>query len=91
MNINLITDNRVMDKITLRQQLAQLWAHDLVTNWDQIKQLTMNGIKAAFLPEIEKQNILKEAEKEFNNLEMRFTKTIISYLKNDARGRLKIA
>ena len=91
MNINLITDNRLMSQITLRKQLAQLWAHQLITEWDEIKQVTINGIKAAFLPETEKQNLLKEAEKEFNNLEIRFARTIVRYLKNDARERLKIA
>lgn len=80
MNINLITDNRLMSQITLRKQLAQLWVNNLITRWEQIKQLTINGIKAAFISDIEKQQVLREAEDEFAKLEKRFAKTIEKYL-----------
>ena len=91
MNINLATDNRLMSQITLRLQLAQLWAHNLITKWDQIKQLTINGIEAAFLPEIEKQRVLTETLSEFAELETRFSKAIEIYLSGDNGRQEKIA
>ena len=91
MNINLATDNRLMSKITLRQQLAQLWAYDLVTIWDQIKQLTINGVKAAFLPDTEKQKILTETQEEFAKLEKCFARTIEKYLSDNREEKIKIA
>lgn len=88
MKINLNTDNRLIDQITLRQQLAQLWANDLITKWEQIKRLTINGIKAAFLDEVEKQKVLREVEDEFAKLEKRFHKTIEKYLSDDAERKV---
>ncbi len=90
MNINLATDNRLMSQITLRQQLTQLWANNLITNWNQIKQLTINGVKAAFLPDIERQKLLKETEKDFSQLENDFAKTIETYLSED-KEKIKVA
>ncbi len=80
MNINLVTDNRLMSQITLREQLEQLWANDLITTWEDIKKLTVNGIKAAFISDIEKQLVLKETETEFALLEKQFAQTIEKYL-----------
>lgn len=91
MNINLITDNRLMSQITLRKQLGQLWAYELINTWGLIKQTTINGIKAAFLDEIEKQKVLREAEDEFTKLEKRFARTIEKYLSNEVSKHLKIA
>ena len=80
MNLNLATDNRLMSRITLRKQLEQLWLNRIVTHWSQVKQLTFNGIKAAFLPEIKKQRILKEVDQEFKQLEVEYADTIQAYL-----------
>ncbi len=80
MKINLVTDNRFLSQITLRKQLGQLWANDLITTWDQIKQLTINGIEAAFLSESEKQEALVETLEEFAELEKRFCQAIKAYL-----------
>lgn len=88
MNINLITDNRLMSHITLRKQLGQLWANNLITRWEQIKQLTINGIKAAFIDELEKQKVLREAEEEFTKLEKRFARTIEKYLSNKSERKI---
>ena len=82
MNINLVTDNRLMSQITLREQLEQLWSYDLITTWDEIKKITINGIKAAFISDIEKQLVLKEIEIEFSKLEEQFSQTIERYLTN---------
>lgn len=83
MNINLVTDNRLMSQITLTKQLEQLWFYNLITKWDQIKQTTINGIMAAFISEIEKQKLLKEVQEEFKDLEQRFARTIERYLSED--------
>lgn len=80
MNINLNTDNRLMSQITLRKQLEQLWINHLIASWLKIKIITINGIKAAFIKEDEKERILNETEKEFNALENRFNQTIAKYL-----------
>lgn len=80
MKINLATDNRLISQITLRKQLAQLWANHLITEWEDIKKLTINGIEAAFLSEIEKQGLLRETKEEFAKLEKRFARTIERYL-----------
>jgi adenosine deaminase len=80
MNISLATDNRLMSNITLRKQLGQLWTNRLVTHWSQIKQLTVNGIQSAFLPETKQQHILQEVNNEFKQLEREFSDTIQQYL-----------
>jgi adenosine deaminase len=80
MKINLVTDNRLMSQITLRKQLGQLWAYELINTWELIKQTTINGIEAAFLSDEEKKNILAEAKEEFARLEKRFARTIEKYL-----------
>lgn len=80
MKINLSTDNRLMSQITLRLQLAQLWANKLITKWEQLKKLTTNGIEDAFISQEEKEIILRAAKEEFAELEGRFEKTITRYL-----------
>ncbi|MBI3590507.1 MAG: hypothetical protein HY094_03900 [Candidatus Melainabacteria bacterium] len=80
MNCNLVTDNRFMSGINQKLQMAQLWTNGLITKWEQFKQLTTNGIKAAFISQEEKEIILAAALKEFTELESRFDETISSYL-----------
>lgn len=91
MKINLVTDNRLMSQITLRKQLEQLWFYKLVTNWEVIKELTKNGIRAAFIPEEEKEIILREVEHEFKVLEKKFKETIKKYLSSNTRMDEKVA
>ncbi len=82
LNVNLNTDNRMVSQITLTKQLGQLWQHGLVTTWDQIKKLTLNGVRSSFIPEIDKKRVEKEVRANFKVLESRFATTIQKYLSN---------
>ena len=78
-NASLSTDNRMMSKITLTQQLAQLWANNVVPCWEQVKTLSTNGIKGAFVPQPEKQRLLASFNAQFAQLETTYKDVINKY------------
>lgn len=91
LNVHLSTDNRLISQINLTRQLGQLWQHGLVTTWDQIKRLTLNGIRSSFIPAKEKQQAEQEALAIFNKLERRFARTIRTRLSQETATHAKRA
>ncbi len=82
LNISLSTDNRMVSKINLTQQLGQLYQHGLLTRWDEIKQVLLNGARGAFLPAMAKKRLEREMKQELQRIEQhpRHQKTIGRYL-----------
>ncbi len=78
-NVSLSTDNRMMSKITLTQQLAQLWANHVVTCWEQVKTLSLNGVRGAFIPAGEKRRLLNRFNRQFAQLEQTYRDVINQY------------
>lgn len=75
-NTSLSTDNRMMSKITLSQQLAQLYANGLLPCWEQLKQTTFNGIRGAFVSPLEKTRLNQQLTAQFAQLESRYKQVI---------------
>lgn len=69
LNVSVSTDNRTMTTTDVTNEFAQLYLHGIVKNWNDIKTLTINGIKSAFLPEQEKQKLVKEFEADLQRVE----------------------
>ena len=86
LNVSLSTDNRMMSKITLTEQLGQLWAHHQITSWEQIKLITRNGVGSAFLTPIEKTRALKNVDATFAAIEQNplNQRTIARYFKAES-------
>jgi adenosine deaminase len=80
LNVNLNTDNRLVSKITLTRQLCQLWQHGLVTKWDHVKTLILNGVRSSFIAEPERKQVEQEVQQALSRLKRRFEKTIARYL-----------
>lgn len=82
LNVSLATDNRLVSQVTLTRQLGQLWRHGLITGWEQIKRLTLNGIQSSFIPQKEKLQVEQEVLRIFDSLEKRFRQTIRIHLQD---------
>lgn len=68
-NVALSTDNRTISKTTITNELEQLYSHNVINSWVDIKKLVMNGVKAVFLPQDEKQAIIQKFENSLKELE----------------------
>lgn len=84
LNVSLSTDNRMLSKITLTEQLGHLYQHGLLTRWDQLKTLILNGVQGAFSPAMEKKRLFRQVTQEFQRLEQhpKFAPLIQRYLSN---------
>lgn len=71
-NVSLSTDNRMMSRVTLTDQLVKLYQAGLLPCWETLKQLSYNGVRGAFMPQSVKQNLLTQFQAEFQQLEQRF-------------------
>lgn len=68
-NVSLSTDNRALSGTNLHHEYEQLYVHDVVTSWTDIKKLVMNGVRSVFLPQEEKQQLVKQFEAELKAIE----------------------
>lgn len=69
LNVSLCTDNRMVSNINLTEQMKRLYQHGILTRWDQIRTLVLNGIRGAFLPDTEKKRLFNSVTRELNGLE----------------------
>jgi adenosine deaminase len=69
LNVSLNTDNRMLSKITLSDQLGMLYQHGVIQTWAQLKTLMNNGIQGAFLNAFQKKRLEKQMNQEFLALE----------------------
>lgn len=81
-NVALSTDNRTISKTTITNELEQLYSHNVINSWVDVKKLIMNGVKSVFLPQDEKQEIIKKFENSLKELETKplFKRMINEYL-----------
>ncbi len=77
LNVSLSSDNRTITSITMRDQLGQLYANGLLPCWEQIKTLTLNGVRGAFLPELDKARLNRDILQQFVVLEVKY-RTLIN-------------
>lgn len=66
--VTLNSDDPAMFASTLTQEYL-LCHGKLGLDWDEIKTLCLNGVKASFLPDMDKQGLLEEFEKELADIE----------------------
>lgn len=69
LSVSLNTDNRMMSQITQAEQLAHLYKTGVLTCWNDIKRLSYNGIRGAFIGPLEKFRLTRQFKKAFNALE----------------------
>ncbi len=79
-SVSLSTDNRMISDISLSEQLGHLYKTGVLTCWHQFRDLTMNGAKAAFLPELDRKRVQKQFETALKETESTFKKTIQQFL-----------
>lgn len=63
------TDDPPFFKASMPNELLKIYQAEIVTSWDEIKTLCLNGIKTAFLPESEKELKIKSFNDKFFELE----------------------
>lgn len=86
--VSLNSDNRMMSDINLTQQLAQLYQNNVLTCWDDIKTLTINGVQSAFVNPLEQLLMKVQFKRIFRALESSavFAPVIQSYLHPGCKG-----
>jgi adenosine deaminase len=81
-NVSLSTDNRTISTTDLTSEYEELYTHNVVTDWNDIKKLVMNGAKSVFLPPVERQELVKEFTQDLEKIEKNpaFHQAIDQYL-----------
>lgn len=69
LNVSINTDNRTMTSTDGTNEFAQLYLHGLIKSWNDIKKLTLNGVQSVFLPNNEKQALVKDFKTDFDKIE----------------------
>ena len=67
--VSLSTDNRTISCTDLTSEYEELYAHDVVNTWSDIKKLVINGAKSVFLPPQEKQELIKTFNEDLKKIE----------------------
>lgn len=80
--VSVSTDNRTISSTNITNEFAQLYLHNIITSWNDIKKLTMNGADSVFLPQNERQELVKNFETELKAIESqpKFKNAIDKYL-----------
>lgn len=80
--VSVATDNRTISSTNLTNEFEQLYSHNIITSWADIKKLILNGAKSAFLPEPERNKLVNDFQKDLMNMESKpeFKQVIDSYL-----------
>lgn len=81
-NVSLSTDNRTISSTDLTEEYEQLYKHNVIASWSDIKKLVMNGAKSVFLPPEERAELIKHFEKELKAIEVNpvYNEVIEKYL-----------
>jgi adenosine deaminase len=82
MLVSLSTDNRTISSTDLTNEYKQLYKHNVITDWDDIRKLVMNGAKSVFLPAQERDQLIKDFENDLQKIENNpvFSEAIDKYL-----------
>ncbi|MDD3151038.1 MAG: hypothetical protein PHV68_09445 [Candidatus Gastranaerophilales bacterium] len=82
LKVTLCSDDPAMFNTKITNEYIQLYRHDLITKWTDIKKLVLNGADAIFSSDEEKTKLKKEFENEINTIENSsyFKKIIEKYL-----------
>lgn len=67
--VSLSTDNRTISGTDLDNEIEQLYKHRVLTDWNDLKKLIINGAKSVFLPEAEKQQLVQDFTTELKQIE----------------------
>ena len=67
--VSVSTDNRTLSKTNCTREFTELYRNNVITGWDDIKKLVINGAKSAFLPKAEKQQLIDEYNAELKTIE----------------------
>jgi len=80
--VSVSTDNRTLAKTNSTREFIELFRHNVVNRWEDIKKLIINGPKSAFLPELEKQKLIQKYNMELGRIEEnpKFQQTIARFL-----------
>jgi len=80
--VTICSDDPAMFNTKISKEYEQLYKHGILTNWDKIKEVVLNGIKYSFCDEQTKAELLADFEEELAVIERSeyFKKTIDKYL-----------
>ena len=68
-NVSVASDNRTISKTNITNEFEELYKHNVINNWTDIKKLVMNGVNSIFAPENEKKALVAEFEKSLKTIE----------------------
>jgi adenosine deaminase len=80
--VTICSDDPAMFNTKISKEYEQLYKHGILTNWEKIKEVVLNGIKYSFCDDFTKAELLEDFQKELDVLERSeyFKKTIDQYL-----------
>lgn len=80
--VSLSTDNRTISNTTLTDEYELLYKNKVITDWNDIKKLAINGARSVFLPPAEKQQLVEEFKEDLKQIESNpvFKNAIDNYL-----------
>jgi adenosine deaminase len=84
--VTLCSDDPAMFNTKISKEYEQLYKHGILTDWNKIKEVVLNGIRYAFCDEKTKAELLKDFEEELSIIERSeyFQRTIDKYLSGKA-------
>ena len=67
--VSVCTNDSSVVKTNLSKEWQKLYKYGIVKSWNQIKEITLNGAKGAFLPKEEKKELVDEFEHDLQKIE----------------------
>jgi adenosine deaminase len=80
--VAICTDDAGLLQTKISKEFERLYKHGVIKNWNEIKEIILNGARGSFLPEDEKQELIEDFKQELRDIEKvpQFKAVIDKYL-----------
>ena len=77
--VSINTDDAIILKTDITNEFVQLYKNGVITRWDDIKKLAINGLKIGFMDEEERERLIEMYKQEFKGIEQKYYKEIKTF------------
>lgn len=77
--VSINTDDAIILKTDITNEFVQLYKNGVITKWDDIKKLVINGLKMGFMDEEERERLIEMYKQEFKGIEQKCYKEIKTF------------
>lgn len=77
--VSINTDDAIILKTDITNEFVQLYKHGVITKWDDVKKLVINGLKIGFMDEEERKRLIEMYKQEFKGIEQKYYKEIKTF------------